>query len=86
MFVKAFPEGGAEHPVSTGPGIEAVWSRDGRELFYRNDDELWVVDVETEPGFNAGTLHEFFLRHPTPRISSTTEIPTMTCRGTGSSS
>lgn len=30
-----FPEGGRITPVSTGPGTEAAWSRDGRELFYR---------------------------------------------------
>ena len=40
-------------PVSTGPGTEAVWSRDGRELFYRTGNQLWVVEVETEGGFTA---------------------------------
>jgi hypothetical protein len=55
VFVQAFPEGGRRIPVSTGTGTEPVWSRDGRELFYRNGDELWVVDVETEVEFSAGT-------------------------------
>ena len=52
--VTAFPDGGQVVTVSTGPGAEAVWSRDGQELFYRNGDELWVVDVETESAFTAG--------------------------------
>jgi serine/threonine-protein kinase len=54
VFVQAFPEGGRRIPISTGPGTEAVWSRDGRELFYRNGDQMWVVDVETEPEFKVG--------------------------------
>ena len=52
--VTAFPDGGQVFPVSTGPGTEAVWSRDGTELFYRNGNQLWVVEVETEGGFTWG--------------------------------
>ena len=55
VYVQAFPEGGAIQPISTGPGSQALWSRTGRELFYRNGDQLWAVEVETEPGFTAET-------------------------------
>ena len=55
MFVQTFPVGGRRIPISTGPGTEAVWSRDGRELFYRNDDQMWVVEVETGTDFVAGS-------------------------------
>ena len=55
VYVTAFPEGGPLLPISTGPGSEAIWSRDGRELLYRNGSEMWSVDVETEPGFTAET-------------------------------
>jgi serine/threonine-protein kinase len=54
VYVQAFPEGGQVFNISTGPGTEVVWSRDGTELFYRNRDEMWVVPVETESGFTAG--------------------------------
>ena len=54
VFVQAFPQGGEVFPISTGPGTEAVWSRDGTELFYRNGTQMWVVDVETESAFTAG--------------------------------
>ena len=60
VFVQPFPEGGRVFPVSTGTGTEAVWSRDGRELFYRSGDQLWVVDVETEPDFAAATPRVLF--------------------------
>ena len=51
--MRAFPDGGQVFTVSTGPGTEAVWSRDGRELFYRTGNQLWAVEVETEGGFTA---------------------------------
>jgi hypothetical protein len=54
VFVRAFPEGGGTIPISTGPGTEAVWSRDGRELFYRNGNQMWAVAVETGSNFSAG--------------------------------
>ena len=32
-----------------------MWARSGRELFYRSDDEMMAVAIETEPAFSAGT-------------------------------
>ena len=51
VYVQSFPEGGRVIPISTGLGTEAVWSRNGRELFYRNGNQVLVVDVEVEPEF-----------------------------------
>jgi hypothetical protein len=31
-----------------------VWSANGRELFYRNGDEILMVPVQTAPAFEAG--------------------------------
>ena len=60
VYVQAFPEGGSVYTVSAGPGTEAVWSRDGRELFYRNGNQMWAVEVETEPDFVAGRSELLF--------------------------
>ena len=49
IYVQRFPEGGPAIPVSAGPGTEAVWSGDGRELFYRNGDQMMAVAVEPGP-------------------------------------
>ncbi|MBI3048436.1 MAG: PD40 domain-containing protein [Acidobacteria bacterium] len=40
--------------VSTDGGTSPLWSRDGRELFYRNGDRMMVVDVAAgaEPGLS----------------------------------
>jgi eukaryotic-like serine/threonine-protein kinase len=38
--------GGARFQVSTGGGEEPKWSRDGRQLYYRNDNVLMSVTIE----------------------------------------
>jgi eukaryotic-like serine/threonine-protein kinase len=54
VYVRPFPgvEGGGRWQVSTDHGDSPLWSPDGRELFYRNDDSSMVVQVETEPTFS----------------------------------
>ena len=37
-----------------------MWSRDGRELFYRNGNQMMAVSADTEPGFYAGTPRLLF--------------------------
>ena len=36
------------------------WSHDGKELFYRNGDEVITVSVETEPTFEHGKSETLF--------------------------
>ena len=43
--MRPFPDGGAKTLVSTGGGGHPVCSRGGRELFYRNGDQLMAVPV-----------------------------------------
>ena len=54
IYVQPFPDGGRVIPVSTGPGAEPVWSRDGRELFYRDGNRMFAVTVELGPAFTVG--------------------------------
>jgi DNA-binding SARP family transcriptional activator/Tol biopolymer transport system component len=55
VFVRSFPDVTAfKGQVSTSGGTEPLWSRNGRELFYRNgSDELVEVRVTDEPSFSA---------------------------------
>ena len=46
VYVTSFPEAGDREPISIGGGAEPVWSRDGRELFYRHGDRMMKVDVD----------------------------------------
>jgi serine/threonine-protein kinase len=43
--------GGGRWQVSTVGGTEPLWSRDGRELFYRSGDNIMLAAIETEPIF-----------------------------------
>ena len=48
VYAQPFPESGAAIPISLGAGSEPVWSRNGREVFYRSGDQMLVVDVESD--------------------------------------
>jgi serine/threonine-protein kinase len=62
IVVVPFPNAGdSKWPVSADGGAEPVWSRDGRELFYRNGKrELIAVRVETQGSFSIGAASVLF--------------------------
>ena len=60
VFAQPFPEGGRVIPVSAGPGTEAVWSRDGREIFYRDGQQMMVVAVESVATLTLGRPRRLF--------------------------
>ena len=48
IHVRAFPDKGGKWQVSSGGGAFAVWSRNGRELYYRiPDHQIMVVSYRT---------------------------------------
>ena len=51
VYVRPFPGPGMKHPVSSEGGIQPLWARNGKQLFYRWQDQVWVVDVRTDGGF-----------------------------------
>ena len=60
VYVQPYPGPGGKWQISTAGGGEPVWARNGRELFFRNGDEMMAVDVTTEPTFSAGTPRLLF--------------------------
>jgi Tol biopolymer transport system component len=61
IYVRPFPEiDKGRWQVSTGGGSTPLWSPDGRELFYLNNDAAMGVQVETEPTFKAGRPETLF--------------------------
>jgi serine/threonine-protein kinase len=54
VYVQPFPGPGGKWLVSQGGGINPIWSRDGRQLFYRRGGQFLAVDLETASGFTAG--------------------------------
>jgi Tol biopolymer transport system component/predicted Ser/Thr protein kinase len=59
VYVRPFPGPGGKTSISIEGGEEPRWSRDGRELFYRDagKNQLMAVDVQTGPAFRAGQPH-----------------------------
>jgi hypothetical protein len=47
-MITAFPERGAQYRVSTNGGERPVWSRDGKQIFYRENLKLLAVAVKTQ--------------------------------------
>ena len=62
VFVQRFPDLGGQHPISTGGGAAPVWSPDGRELFYRRQDDgaMMVVTIDADPVFTPGSPRVLF--------------------------
>jgi serine/threonine-protein kinase len=60
-YVRAFlNSGGGRWQVSTGGGTEPLWSRDGRELFYRSGNNIMSAAVEMGPIFKVQTRKVLF--------------------------
>ena len=64
IYIQPYLELGEKVTISTGGGIEPLWSHDGRELFYRNltGDRVMVVAVSTEPTLRVSRPEALFER------------------------
>jgi len=61
IYVRPFPDVDAGRwQVSTGGGTQALWARNGQELFFRSGDAVMAVPVQTEPSFVVGNPEVVF--------------------------
>jgi serine/threonine-protein kinase len=60
IYVRPFPGPGMKQQVSIEGGSEPLWARNGRQLFFRREDQVWAVDVRTDGVFVAGKLRLLF--------------------------
>jgi hypothetical protein len=61
VHVQPFPGRGSKWLVSQGGGgFNAIWSRDGRRLYFRRGDQILETDVDTSSGFTLGTPRVLF--------------------------
>lgn len=60
IYVQPYPGPGGKWMISTEGGESALWARGGREIFFRSEDKIMVVPVETQPTFKAGTPRMLF--------------------------
>jgi hypothetical protein len=63
VYVTPYPGPGGKAHVSNEGGTTPRWSRNGRELFYRNGDKMMAVDIQTTPAFRAGAPKLLFEAH-----------------------
>jgi Tol biopolymer transport system component/predicted Ser/Thr protein kinase len=64
VYVRAFPDNGTQFQISNAGGVMPMWSRTGRELFYRTEDQsLMVASYEVKANsFVAGKPRLWFAR------------------------
>ncbi len=63
IYAQRFPELGQRVTISTDGGRQPVWSRDGRELFYRSAEGMMAVPITTfttSRALSAGTPTRLF--------------------------
>ncbi len=60
VYVRPFPGPDMRIPISGGGGVQPLWAKDGKQLFYRWGDQVWAVDIRTDGGFTAGKPRMLF--------------------------
>jgi hypothetical protein len=61
IYVQSFPALGAPQRLTDqGTAVEPLWSRDGRELFYRRRDSVMAISVTAGLTFVAGPPRQLF--------------------------
>ena len=63
MYVQPFPGPGTKWLVSTDGGTDPIWSKDGRELFYRHGDQLMVLGIAPKGDFSTSHPRQLFELH-----------------------
>ncbi len=51
VYVRPFLGHGGAYQISDAGGVEPVWSRDGRRIYYRRGTRMMVADVTSSPTF-----------------------------------
>jgi Tol biopolymer transport system component len=62
VYVRSYPEAGTRIPISSDGGTQPVWARNGRELFFRNVDQILAVTVRLSPSPVVGKPNILFTR------------------------
>ncbi len=61
IYVRPFPEGPGRWQISTSGAGNAVWRRDGKELYYESlDFKVMAVPISVSPTFHAGAPSTLF--------------------------
>jgi hypothetical protein len=50
VYLQPYPGSGSRLLISTDGGVEPTWSHDGRELYYRHEDQMMAVRLDERDG------------------------------------
>ena len=65
-YIAPYPGGEAMEQISPAGGSEPMWARESGELFYRSEDKMMVVTIETNPSLQVGSAPSSFRGGPAP--------------------
>jgi serine/threonine-protein kinase len=54
VYVRSLSGTGSSYQISSEGGKEPLWARNGKQLFYRWGNQVWVVAVRKDKGFSSG--------------------------------
>ena len=60
VYIAPYPGGEAMEQISPAGGSEPMWARESGELFYRSEDKVMVVTIETNPSLQVGAPRLLF--------------------------
>ncbi len=75
VYVQRWPGPGSRIQISSEGGSDPIWSRNGKELFYRNGDRMMVVAITTQPTFRASKPQLLWTGHYSRGMSSSCGPP-----------
>ncbi len=64
VYLMSFPGPGGKWQISADGGAEPLWSRDGKEIFYRNEERMMSVRISTDPAFSVTAPEQLFKSGP----------------------
>jgi dipeptidyl aminopeptidase/acylaminoacyl peptidase len=62
VWIRPFPGQGGKWKISSERGTEPIWSKDGKQLYYREANRVWAVDIRTGESLSHGKPHLLFER------------------------
>ena len=60
VYVRSYPDGGGRIQISNGGGARPVWSRDGRTLFYWEQNRLIAASLARDPSLRVSSRQTLF--------------------------
>ncbi len=60
IYVQPYPGPGNRQKLTEAGGSDPIWSRNGKQIFYRYGYQVWVMDVQTSPSFSASKPRMLF--------------------------